>query len=83
MFSCNAVLDAINVPIRTHTHRRKTLILADNITAHSWIRKMDTSSLTGKNLNSLFSSLLMNQKLGLDSAYLPGRENQVANKHHA
>ena len=72
------MLDAIIIPNTPLPPCTKTLIQVDNITADSWTRKIATSSFTGKSLGRIFCSLIMNQKLGLDSTYLPGRENQVA-----
>ena len=80
MFSCNAVLDAISEPNTMNPPRPKTLILTDNITKYYCTRKTHASSLTGKILNKIFCILLMNQHLGLHSAYLLGRENQVDDK---
>ena len=68
MFSYNAVLDAISEPNTKHLPHVKTLFRADKNTSDSWTSKMSTSSITGKILNRLFWSLLMNQQLGLDSA---------------
>ena len=78
VFSCNAVLDAISSPDTLRLPHHKTRIRTDNTTSDYWTRKIDMSSLTGKSLNMLFCILLMNQQLGLDSAYLLGRVNQFA-----
>ena len=40
------------------------------------------SSLTYKNVNILFYSLLMNKPLGIDSSYLLRRKNKVTDKNH-
>ena len=73
MFSHNAALDAIGEPNTKYQTHYKTLIRLYNATADYWTRNVSASSLTGKILGRLFFSLLMNQRLGLDSAYLPGR----------
>ena len=76
----NAILDAIallNVEPPSHP---KALVKYDNASAGTWTRKIDASSSTGKRLDRIFCSLLMNQSLGLDIAFLHGKENTVADK---
>ena len=78
ILSYNAVLDALDLLKVNPPPHPKALIKCDNTTADTWTRKIATSSATGKRLNRLFCSLLINQSLGIDSAFLPGRENIVA-----
>ena len=80
MFSSNPILDTISEPKTHHLPQPKSLIRVGNTMADSWTRKIAASSLAIKSLNSLFYSLIMNQLLDLDSAYISGRDNQVANK---
>ena len=68
----------INDPGTPYPSHPKIVIGLDKTTADFLTRKIATSSLTGKSVSRLFCSLLTNQQLDLDSAYLPGRENQVA-----
>ena len=48
----------------------KASIKADNTTTDSWSRKMASSCIIGKTLNTIFCKTLMNQALGVDSLLL-------------
>jgi len=53
-------------------------ILSDNRSAISWTKKAASSSREGKNLSLIFTSLLLKSPLGLQSSYIPGTMNTVA-----
>lgn len=53
-------------------------ILADNISAISWSRKIATSSQVGKCLNRIFSSILRTSALGLECEHVQGVLNTSA-----
>ena len=71
------MISVSNAPRPPHP---KTPIWVENTTEDYWTRKISTSSLTGKSLDRLFCRFLMNQRIGLDSIYLPWKENQVADE---
>ena len=56
-------------------HNLKALILADNKSTDSWIRKLASSSVIGERLCRILCSILINQVLDLDSRYIKGYDN--------
>ena len=80
ILSCNAVLDSLELLHANTPSHPKVQMMCDNTSIDAKTRKISSSSATGKQLNRLFCSLLTNQSLGLDSTFLPGRDNNVAGK---
>ena len=54
------------------------LNLADNMTANCWTQKTATSNLAGRGLARLFCALRLNNSLGLNSEFLAGLLNIIA-----
>ena len=54
------------------------LNLADNTAADSWTRKMCTRSKSGKALSLVLAALMINNPVGLNSRYIEGLKNEIA-----
>ena len=53
---------------------------ADNMTANKWALKAATTNLAGRGLSRLFCALRLNNSLGLNTDFIPGHKNIIADR---
>jgi len=54
------------------------LIFTDNTTAEAWTKKMSNKSVQGRALARILCHLMMFSELGLDTSYIEGVKNTIA-----
>ena len=62
-------------------HEYPTLLnWTDNMSSKAWIKKVASKSKKGKALQRILCSLMINNPLGIDTEYIPGEHNILADK---